>query len=159
MRTLIYSPDPSLTRVSKQIVSFDIDLLELIEDMLHALHRHEAVGITAIELGEPLRAMCIMDLTSPSDYPKKPLVLLNPVIYDYSNNFIDDVESCLCLPGAEVKISRPIWVDMQYQDEFGKYHEKRFNHLSSKIAQHCINHMDGILISKYMNHNKLNFMI
>lgn len=159
MRTLIYSPDPSLSRVSKQINDFDIYLFELIEDMLFIMNKHQGVGITAIELGEPIRAMCMMELDTPADYPKPPLILLNPVIFNYSQNFIEDVETCLCFPGAEAKISRPIWVDLQYQDEFGTFYQKRFNHLSSKIVQHCINHMDGILISRYINHNKLNFMI
>jgi peptide deformylase len=96
-----------------------------------------------------------MPLVHNTDYPMPPRVLINPVIYDYSKNYIEDWEGCLSLPGQMVKIFRPLWVDVHAQDEDGNEFEERFEYLAARIVQHEINHLDGVLIDKYISHNNL----
>lgn len=159
MRTIIYSPDPNLERVSSIVEDFDSSLLELCEDMIELMYKHNGVGISAPQVGELLRVIAFMPLNVAGEYPKPPRVLINPIIYDYSKNFSEDWEGCLSLPGYTVKISRPDWIDVHAQDEYGNSFEERFSFLQSRIIQHEINHLDGILISRYQTYNNIKLLL
>lgn len=159
MRTLVYSPDPTLEKVCKEVESFDLSLLELCEDMISVLFRHDGFSISAPQVGEPLRIVSFMDMSTPEQYPKAPRILINPIIYDYSKNYIEEWETSLSLPGLNVKISRPIWIDVYAQDEYGDDFEERFEFLSARLIQNQLNQLDGISISKYQNHNNSKYLI
>jgi peptide deformylase len=155
MRHIVTAPDSILLRVAKPVTEFDIELSNLIEDMIHLMFDFQGVGIAAPQVGESLRVIVFMPLVHNTDYPMPPRVLINPVIYDYSKNYIEDWEGCLSLPGQMVKIFRPLWVDVHAQDEDGNEFEERFEYLAARIVQHEINHLDGVLIDKYISHNNL----
>jgi peptide deformylase len=155
MRHIVTAPDSILLRVAKPVTEFDIELSNLIEDMIHLMFDFQGVGIAAPQVGESLRVIVFMPLVHNTDYPMPPRVLINPVIYDYSKNYIEDWEGCLSLPGQMVKIFRPLWVDVHAQDEEGNEFEERFEYLAARIVQHEINHLDGVLIDKYISHNNL----
>ena len=155
MRHIVTAPDSILLRVAKPVAEFDIELSNLIEDMIHLMFDFQGVGIAAPQVGDSLRVIVFMPLIHKTDYPMPPRVLINPVIYDYSKNYIEDWEGCLSLPGQMVKIFRPLWVDVHAQDEDGNEFEERFEYLAARIVQHEINHLDGVLIDKYISHNNL----
>jgi peptide deformylase len=155
MRHIVTAPDSILLRVAKPVTEFDIELSNLIEDMIHLMFDFQGVGIAAPQVGDSLRVIVFMPLIHNTDYPMPPRVLINPVIYDYSKNYIEDWEGCLSLPGQMVKIFRPLWVDVHAQDEDGNEFEERFEYLAARIVQHEINHLDGVLIDKYISHNNL----
>jgi peptide deformylase len=155
MRHIVTAPDSILLRVAKPVTEFDIELSNLIEDMIHLMFDFQGVGIAAPQVGDSLRLIVFMPLVHNTDYPMPPRVLINPVIYDYSKNYIEDWEGCLSLPGQMVKIFRPLWVDVHAQDEDGNEFEERFEYLAARIVQHEINHLDGVLIDKYISHNNL----
>ena len=155
MRHIVTAPDSILLKVAKPVTEFDIELSTLIEDMIRLMFDFQGVGIAAPQVGESLRVIAFMPLVHETDYPMPPRVLINPVIYDYSKNYIEDWEGCLSLPGQMVKIYRPLWVDVHSQDEDGNEFEERFEHLAARIVQHEINHLDGVLINKYISNNNL----
>ncbi len=155
MRHIVTAPDSILLKVAKPVIEFDIELSTLIEDMIRLMFDFQGVGIAAPQVGESLRVIAFMPLVHETDYPMPPRVLINPVIYDYSKNYIEDWEGCLSLPGQMVKIYRPLWVDVHSQDEDGNEFEERFEHLAARIVQHEINHLDGVLIDKYISNNNL----
>ena len=141
--------------MAKPVTEFDVELSSLIEDMISLMFDFQGVGIAAPQVGDSLRVIAFMPLIHETDYPMPPRILINPVIYDYSKNYIEDWEGCLSLPGQMVKIFRPLWVDVHAQDEDGNEFEERFEYLSARIVQHEINHLDGVLIDKYISNNNL----
>ena len=155
MRHIVTAPDSILLKVAKPVTEFDVELSSLIEDMIRLMFDFQGVGIAAPQVGDSLRVIVFMPLIHNTDYPMPPRVLINPVIYDYSKNYIEDWEGCLSLPGQMVKIFRPLWVDVHAQDEDGNEFEERFEYLAARIVQHEINHLDGVLIDKYISHNNL----
>jgi peptide deformylase len=159
MRTIVYSPDPILERTCNIVDQFDSSLLELSEEMIELMYKHKGVGISAPQVGELLRVIAFMPIDTVADYPKPPRILVNPIIYDFSKNFSEEWEGCLSLPGLSVKISRPDWIDVHAQDEYGNEFNERFNFLQSRIIQHEINHLDGILISRYQTYNNIKLLI
>lgn len=155
MGKLIFAPDESLFKMSSLVDTFDHTLSELIEDMIEVMYKYNGVGLAAPQIGEFKRVIVFMPINSESCYPKPPRAMVNPVIYDHSKNFLDEWEGSLSMPNTMVKIFRPIWIDVHFQDEYGESYEERFDFLASRIIQHCINHLDGVLISKYITHNNL----
>ena len=158
MRTIKYSPDPILEKTCLMVEDFDFSLLELSEEMIDLMFKHGGVGISAPQVGELIRVVAFMPLDTAADYPKAPRILVNPVIYDFSKNFSEDWEGCLSLPGISVRISRPDWIDVHAQDEYGNEFTERFNFLQARIIQHEINHLDGILISRYQSYNNIKLL-
>lgn len=155
MRHIVTAPNLILLKVAKPVTEFDVELSSLIEDMISLMFDFQGVGIAAPQVGDSLRVIAFMPLIHETDYPMPPRILINPVIYDYSKNYIEDWEGCLSLPGQMVKIFRPLWVDVHAQDEYGNEFEERFEYLSARIVQHEINHLDGVLIDKYISNNNL----
>ena len=155
MRHIVTAPNLILLKVAKPVTEFDVELSSLIEDMISLMFDFQGVGIAAPQVGDSLRVIAFMPLIHETDYPMPPRILINPVIYDYSKNYIEDWEGCLSLPGQMVKIFRPLWVDVHAQDEDGNDFEERFEYLSARIVQHEINHLDGVLIDKYISNNNL----
>ena len=155
MRHIVTAPNLILLKVAKPVTEFDVELSSLIEDMISLMFDFQGVGIAAPQVGDSLRVIALMPLIHETDYPMPPRILINPVIYDYSKNYIEDWEGCLSLPGQMVKIFRPLWVDVHAQDEDGNEFEERFEYLSARIVQHEINHLDGVLIDKYISNNNL----
>jgi len=155
MRHIVTAPSLILLKVAKPVTEFDVELSSLIEDMISLMFDFQGVGIAAPQVGDSLRVIAFMPLIHETDYPMPPRILINPVIYDYSKNYIEDWEGCLSLPGQMVKIFRPLWVDVHAQDEDGNEFEERFEYLSARIVQHEINHLDGVLIDKYISNNNL----
>ena len=155
MRSIVTHPNEILNKVAQPVEEFDFELGNIIEDMIQVMFQHKGVGIAAPQIGESLRLIAFMPLISESDYPQAPRILINPVIIDYSKNFSEEWEGCLSLPGQMVKIYRPIWIEVHAQDEDGNEFDEKFDYLSARIIQHEINHLDGILINKYINHNNL----
>ena len=155
MRHIVTAPNLILLKVAKPVTEFDVELSSLIEDMISLMFDFQGVGIAAPQVGDSLRVIAFMPLIHETDYPMPPRILINPVIYDYSKNYIEDWEGCLSLPGQMVKIYRPLWVDVHAQDEEGNEFEERFEHLAARIVQHEINHLDGVLIDKYISNNNL----
>ena len=62
------------------------------------------------------------------------------------------LEGCLSLPGRYGEVARPAWVTIKYQDLDGK--EQRLKqadargYLVGRIAQHEIDHLDGVLFTE-----------
>ena len=158
MRTIVYSPNSVLETPSILVEKFDASLLELCEDMIEIMFKHNGIGISAPQINELQRVIAFMPLASAQDYPKPPRILVNPVIISYSERFTEEWEGCLSLPGLIVKISRPSWIEVHYQDEYGIEYTEKFDNLSSRIIQHEINHLDGILISQFQSYNNVRLL-
>ena len=138
-----------LSKVSKTVTDFEFSLLELLEDRTILMFTQNWVVIADPQVGELKRMIAFMPIETAKEYHKPPKILVNPIIYDHSKEFAEDWEGCLSLPGLTVNISRPKWIDVHAQDEYGNEFEERYHGLASRFIQHEINHLDGILISKY----------
>ena len=53
-------------------------------------------------------------------------------------------EGCLTYPGLFVKIRRPDWIEVEFEDENGEKHSDTFEGLMCRVFQHEMDHMDGI---------------
>ena len=122
-----------------------------------ALEKEKGFGLSANQIGVDKR-MCVINI-------KEPMVLVNPKIVKRSEEAVQYIESCLSLPKTMRKpkntvrsISITVETDNLGTVEFGADEPKKIGTeghnyfgdeglLECVVAQHEIDHLDGILIT------------
>jgi len=112
---------------------------DLVETMLHA----PGIGLAANQIGEPYRVFAFCDLNN--EEPQPPKVIFNPVYEGFSQNIVMLEEGCLSFPGLIANIGRPDTIKVKYQDVYGEEYISVVSGMNSRIWQHEIDHLDGIL--------------
>lgn len=132
---------PSHPAFTKEIDQFefngDTDVKQLSEDMVEMMQKAGAAGLAANQLGLEHRVFVLN--TQP-----EPLVCFNPKIVHYSEKFAVQEEGCLTFPGLFVKIRRPQWIRVRFQDIDGNVQTETLNGLVARAFQHELDHLDGV---------------
>ena len=160
MLKIVTAPNPILSQTAESITKIDSFILRLIQEMkqtLIAAKDPEGVGLAAPQVGKSLRLFIVKPT------PKSPIqVFINPKIIDVIQTNLENnmsvksprrssttkLEGCLSLPGIWGKVFRSPKITINYLDEKSKPHTRKFTGLLSIIAQHEIDHLNGILFPK-----------
>ena len=158
VREIVVYPDKRLKEVSKPVERFDEELHTLLDDMYDTMRAKNGVGLAAIQVGVPLRALIInLPLEDAAegedDQPKEnTLEMVNPEFLemDGSTKF---QEGCLSVPGFYEEVERAKHVKVKYFDRYGKEHIIEDDDFLAIAMQHEIDHLDGKVFVE-----KLSFM-
>lgn len=145
-RTLVTFPNASLKEVSQE-VSFPLseEDASLIKDLRDTCVVEGGVGISAIQVGINKRIM-----VAAHDGELK--TFINPTISSVSENDINhDKEGCLSFPGFFAKIKRYNNVCVRYFNEEGTELVDSFEGFTSRIIQHEVDHLDGVIMIDRMH--------
>jgi peptide deformylase len=134
-------PDPVLRLQASEVVEFDGDLEQLVERMIHLMQDARGVGLAANQVGILRRVFVIQ-----ADEEQEPKALVNPVIVERSDEVDDDDEGCLSMQGVVVPVERPVRVRLEARDEHGNQVTLELEGLPARVAQHELDHLDGVLI-------------
>jgi peptide deformylase len=134
-------PDPVLRLKASEVVEFDGDLEQLVERMIHLMQDARGVGLAANQVGILRRVFVIQ-----ADEDEEPRALVNPVIVDRSSELDDDDEGCLSMQGVLVPVERPVRVRIEARDADGNPVVLELEGLPARVAQHELDHLDGVLI-------------
>ncbi len=121
----------------------------LADDMTRIMYGFNGVGLAGNQVGMLMRII-VVDLIG------KPLVMLNPEILEKSKTEHVRHEGCLSLPGINIMVKRNQFIKTQYMDLEGRKQildllspqerDKQSFEIVSRIIQHEVDHLDGILI-------------
>lgn len=139
---LIYYPNQILRTVCEKIPDefFNTSILKnLCAKMKEIADNHDGIGIAAPQLGVPVRIIYI------TPNKKNRFIIINPKIIEVSSRKILESEGCLSLPEIYGTVIRPEKIIVQGYDENGELFEINADELVSRIIQHEIDHLDGIL--------------
>lgn len=139
MKVLIY-PHPSLRKKAKTVKQIDGNIRQLARQMLDLMYKEGGVGLAATQVGKPIRLIVVNLSKKPSDE----IVLINPQI-NFSQGKIEEVEGCLSLPGISARVTRYQQIMGEAISLEGRQITFDFRDLLSRIIQHEIDHLDGIL--------------
>ncbi len=121
-------------------------LITFIDELLVTMLEAEGIGIAAPQVFDPRAIMIIASRPNPR-YPDapdmQPLVLVNPVIKQSSENKVWEWEGCLSVPGLRGHIERPDSVDVAYLDREGKAQNIKFDGFVARIFLHEFDHLMG----------------
>jgi peptide deformylase len=100
-----------------------------------------------------------MDLSRADDSESQRLTLINPVVLESSKTEEKATEGCLSIPGMEEVVKRPAHIVVRAQDELGRTNELEAEGLLSRVIQHEIDHLDGILFFDRVTPLKRKFLL
>lgn len=153
MLEIVSAPNPVLSAKTNKITKIDKGILKLIEEMKKALESATdpiGVGLAAPQVGKALKIF----IAKPS-VKSKVLVFINPKIIRKTSpqekkgkERTRKLEGCLSLPNIWGEVLRYNEITLEFQDETGKKHYKKFKGFPATIVQHEIDHLNGILFPK-----------
>ncbi len=118
------------------------ELQGLIDSMIETMYAAPGIGLAAPQVGESKRVIVVDVSTREEKHPL--IVLINPVIVSVEGK-IDSEEGCLSVPGYTSTIRRSERVLVKGVDREGRPVEIEATGLLSRVLQHEIDHLDGIL--------------
>ncbi|MCL2748946.1 MAG: peptide deformylase [Alphaproteobacteria bacterium] len=130
-------------------------ILDMLRDMTEMMDEQSGVGLAAPQVGIPLRFIVMKEVKDRKD-PGISHKMLNPKIISKSEKTCVIEEGCLSVLGSNdlpiyADVERPESVTAEWTDETGVRHRKEFDGLTSRIIQHEIDHLDGILFIDYLS--------
>jgi len=143
--------DPVLRRVADEITDFGDSLKKFADDMIETLlSSDDGIGLAAPQVGAS-RKFVIIALPEDGDMNNRvPTPLVNPEIFEESEEVEDMEEGCLSLPGLVVEVERSIWIKFRYQNLEGKEIIAEASDYLARVIQHELDHLDGVLIHDHM---------
>ena len=143
--TIVEYPDKRLRLKSKEVVAFDSELHELLDAMYPIMIDTNGIGLAAIQVAHPIRALILNIPDEDGEQPRENLLeIINPVITSKSGETIYQ-EGCLSVPKFYEDIKRYETLTLNYQDRDGNTKTLEADGLLSIAIQHEIDHLEGIL--------------
>jgi len=139
--------DPILRRRTRPVETFDEDLAAFARDLIDTMYSAEGVGLAAPQVGDE-RRITVIDVSEARD-GSEVLVLVNPRVVRRQGT-IPSEEGCLSIPGSIETIERAEEVEVEYVDLEGKPRKVFGKELLSRVLQHEIDHLEGILFIDHL---------
>ncbi len=127
---------------------------ELIRSMREIIVREKAVGIAASQIGVQKQVFMVqlVDSNRSPTLPRIPLtVFINPTIEKVSRRTGYFVEGCLSVDDLQVRLRRPKWIRVSWQDRNGRSFSNKLSGVFARIFLHEYDHLHGILITDYLD--------
>ncbi|GAB6045683.1 peptide deformylase [Caminibacter profundus] len=145
-------PNKILKQISKPVERFDSDLHKLLDDMYETMLAKNGVGLAAIQVAVPIRAL-IIDIGNEEgkQSPDTLIEVINPEFLEWEGT-IKDTEGCLSVPEYFDEVERYKKVKVKFFDRFGKEHIIDAEGLLSVAFQHETDHLDGHLFIERLDY-------
>ncbi|MFH1052166.1 MAG: peptide deformylase [bacterium] len=137
---------PLMKKKTEDVTEIDSNIKKLVEDMFETMYKDDGIGLAANQVGVS-KSLIVVDtsVSSEEKYRHPPIVMLNPEIEDESVQEVEMSEGCLSIPKFNDKVWRPEKIQVRYFDLNGNQKVIEANDLLSRVIQHEIDHLDGIL--------------
>ena len=133
--------DPVLRMRAGEVSSFNEDLQRLVTRMRQLMADARGVGLAATQTGIVQRVFVFQK--GEDDV----VAVINPMLTDLSEETEIDDEGCLSLQGVTAPVERHLRVTLEGKDpEEGQELRFELEGHPARVAQHEIDHLDGVLI-------------
>ena len=120
-------------------LSDDVDREKIKTDLIDTMKNFEGIGLSANQIGIMERVFVMYN-----NFSKREIMCcFNPKIVFTSEeeDYMD--EGCLSWPGLWLKVKRPIWIEVEYENENGEHIKNKLKGLEARVFQHEYDHMEG----------------
>ncbi|KDB56097.1 formylmethionine deformylase [Anaplasma phagocytophilum str. MRK] len=157
-----------LHTVSSSLESVDSATREIVNEMIKIAERGDTVGLSAVQLGYPIRVFVIdmfsglfnitedlKVISGHHSHNTRSLVCINPQIVSFSGETVTLFEGCLSVKSyGMVGIQRPGNVDLKYTDLAGNVCVIRTFNWLARCVQHEMDHLNGVLLANMLDNIK-----
>ncbi|QFR39765.1 peptide deformylase [Candidatus Gracilibacteria bacterium 28_42_T64] len=137
-----------LRKVSDQVKQSEIKKIEKLGNQMIKYVKNpdnNGVGLAAPQVGVNKRLIVVSLLKDRDDEDFKTIMMINPEILTHSDNMDKEEEGCLSIPGMKGNVERYHTIKLKYLDGKGKDRVLLLEGVSSRIVQHEIDHINGVL--------------
>ena len=129
-----------------------MDPYKLAEELHNLRFKGRGVGLAAPQVGINTRAL-VMGMGDFKTEEAKDFnsVFFNPEITEFSDETVLMIEGCLSYPGLYIKIKRPQYIVLTWENEEGNKCYDKFAGMTSRIIQHEVDHLEGITFLQKAN--------
>ena len=141
-----------LRKKTKKVTKIDDKFIELVGSMFNTMHKASGIGLAAPQIGSDM-ALTVIDISRTEEKKKlktEPITLINPLIRDYHGEVTLE-EGCLSIPYVRGEVTRPETIYIEYQDLDLNKHYIELKGFISRVAQHEIDHLNGVLFIDHLN--------
>jgi peptide deformylase len=157
MLKLVYAPDPILKKECKPLAQVDDHHRALIKEMYEVMYGANGVGLAAPQVGLDMRIFIVDPAAREEE--KSPLTMINPKIISIEENLVPYEEGCLSFPEHFAEIDRPDKLSIEYIDENNQKKIMNAEGFTSRIIQHELDHLNGILFVDHLSRLKRDVII
>lgn len=143
-RPIVKIPNDVLRQKATDVAKVNKRVRTVAENMVRIMKKANGVGLAAPQIGLLERIIVI----APEG---KPIVLINPVIKDSSEETEVAEEGCLSIPGLYGDVERPLEVEIEAYDIKGRAVAYTVEGFAARVVQHEVDHLDGVLFIDKVN--------
>jgi peptide deformylase len=140
---------PVLRRAARKVEPAEIKtpaFQKLVDDMIETMREYEGIGLAAPQVHEAVRLAIIgIEEGRGEDRSIRVLPVINPEITPVGKTTAEDWEGCLSLPRLRGRVTRPDRIQIKALDRRGNRVEFDLDGYPARVAQHEIDHLDGVL--------------
>jgi peptide deformylase len=137
--------DPALGATCREITTFDTGLARLVEDLYATMYAADGVGLSANQIGVPLR---VFVYDCPDDDDRRNLGhIVNPRLIRADGITVTGPEGCLSLPGINAGTTRFDETVMEGTDLQGAPVRIEGTGFFARCLQHEYDHLEGTLFT------------
>ena len=143
--------DNLLLTIPLSNVSEGADRKQIKEDLFETMDNFKGIGLSGNQVGIMERVFVMY-----SNFTKREkIVCFNPkiILASETEEFMD--EGCLSFPGLWLKVKRPSWIEVEYENENGEVIKDTFTDLTARVFQHEMDHMEGVDFTKKVSRLRL----
>lgn len=151
---IITYPNKQLKVRSSEVTSFNESLHCFLDDMFETMMSSNGIGLAAIQVANPIRALILCIPDDEGNQPKENLLeIINPSIHNPKGNTLYQ-EGCLSVPGFYEDVERYESLTLHYQNRHGDPCILEASELLAIAIQHEIDHLDGKLFIEKLTYNR-----
>lgn len=151
---IVEYPDKKLREKSKEVISFDAKLHQLLDAMYPIMMNTNGIGLAAIQVSHPVCALILNLPDEDGEQPKENLIeIINPIVTHEDGESIYQ-EGCLSVPHFYEDIKRFETITINYQDRDANTKTIEADGLLAIAIQHEMDHLEGILFIDKLSYSR-----
>lgn len=147
---IIEYPAEVLRTPAELVTDFGPSLKKLAHDMIDTMYAAKGVGLAGPQVGAS-KQIFVMDPTGSERQEAQ--VLINPVVLE-KHGSVTGEEGCLSIPGYYGDVDRAEKIVLKAQSLNGELIRLELEDFPAIVAQHEIDHLNGILFVDYLSNLK-----
>jgi len=140
---------PVLRKAARKVEPAEIKtpaFQKLVDDLIETMREYDGIGLAAPQVHESVRLALIgIEEGSGEDRTIRVLPVINPEVTPTTKDTGEDWEGCLSLPRLRGRVTRPNRITVRALDRRGNKVEFDLEGYPARVAQHEIDHLDGVL--------------
>jgi peptide deformylase len=141
---IVRYPHPALRHRNRPLTAIDKTVRLQAGKMLELMYEARGLGLAAPQVALPYQ-MTVINVAGDAKVKEAEHVLINPVVVEKKGGLVEGEEGCLSFPDLYQKVRRFKNVVVQAYGLDGKPYELPAVDLESRLLQHEIDHLQGVL--------------